>query len=155
MQLKINCFFEIWMHAKLKEWNFRKVKKPLNCTKMKSKWNFTSFEMQMKWCNIWKCKWKFAKNLKWNFIWNSLKTAQKEKSWLLWKRFASAKRSQGHGGWVSHKELTSFNFLSIFCKYYLSYMPNNGKMISLKFQFQICAGLVMTKYFLCILSLPY
>ena len=45
----------------------------------------------MKCCKIWKCKCKFAKNLKWNCIWNSLKIAQRESFWLQWKRFCISK----------------------------------------------------------------
>ena len=52
---------------------------------------FCKFQMQMKCCKIWKCKCKFAKNLKWNWIWNSLKTAQWESFWLQWKRFCISK----------------------------------------------------------------
>ena len=45
----------------------------------------------MKCCKIWKCKCKFAKNLKWNSIWNSLKIAQRESFWLQWQRFCISK----------------------------------------------------------------
>ena len=52
---------------------------------------FCKFQLQMKCCKIWKCKCKFAKNLKWNCIWNSLEIAQRESFWLQWKRFCISK----------------------------------------------------------------
>ena len=71
-------------------------------------------EMKMKFRNCWnanemlqnlKCKRKFAKNLKWNFIWNSLKIALKESCWLQWKSSELAKISQRSGGWLSQNNL--------------------------------------------------
>ena len=45
----------------------------------------------MKYWKNWIFKCKFAKNLKWNCIWNSLKIAQRESFWLQWKRFCISK----------------------------------------------------------------
>ena len=142
------------MHATLKEWNLEKWKA----------FKLQQTEMQMKICNCWnanemlqhlKCKWKFAKNLKWNFIWNSLIIAQRESVWLQWKGFALAKTSQGSGGWVSQKELTSCNFPSNVRNYSLSQMPSDVKLIALQFRFRIRAGLVLTKYYLHVLLVWY
>ena len=150
----VSLQFKCMQHWKNEIW---KSEKHLNCTKLKCKWNFANFKLKMKSCKIWKCKWKFAKNLKWNWICNSLKTAQRELFWVFdsnEKGFALAKRSQGRGGWVSQKELTSCNFQSNFRNYSLSQMPSDGKLIASQFRFRIRAGLVLTKHFLCVLIVP-
>ena len=153
--MKRNCFFAIWMQAQLKEWNHVKLKKHLNCAKLKCKWNVAKFEMQMKCCKIWNA------NVNLQRIWNKIEF---ETHWILQrekvfdsneKGFALAKRSQGCGGWVSQKELTSCNFPSNFRNYSLYQMPSYGKLIAPQFRFRICMGLVLTKYFLCLLLVPY
>ena len=120
------------MHETLKEWSLKKCK-AFELQKMKLKWNVANF----------KCKWNVTKfqnaNVNLRRIWNGIAF---EIHWNLHrekvfdsneKGFALEKRSQGHGGWVSQKELTSCIFLSNFLNYSLSQMPYDWKLIASKF----------------------
>ena len=142
------------MHATLKEWIW-KSEKHLNCKKLKLKWNFANF----------KCKWNVAQfenaNENLQRIWDEIAfeihgKLHREKVFDSNERgFALAKRSQGRGGLVSQKDLTSCNFPSNLRNYSLFQMPSEGKLIAPQFRFRICMGLVLTKYFLCLLLVPY
>ena len=142
------------MHGNWKERNVEKWKE-FKLHKMKLKWNFANFNYN----------WDVAKfgnaNVNLQRIWNEIEF---EIHWKLHrekvfdsneKGFALAKRSQGLGGWVSQKELTSCNFPMNFCNYSLSQMPSDGKIIASQFRFRNCSGLVLTKYFLCVILVPY
>ena len=103
MQLKINCFFFNLNACKNKRMKFGKVKKHLNCTKLKCKWNFAIVEMKMKCCKI------RNSNRNLQRIWNEIAF---EIHWKLHrekvfdsneKGFALAKTSQGSGGCLSQK----------------------------------------------------
>ena len=142
------------MYRNLKEWKWEKWK-AFKLHKMKRKWNFANFNY----------KWNFAKfenaNVNLQRTWNEIAF---EIHWKLHrekvfdsneKGFALAMKSQRRGGWVSQKELTSCNFPSNFRNYSLSQMPSDGKLIASQFRFRICTGLVLTKYFLCVLLVWY
>ena len=129
MQLKRNCFIEIYMHGTFKEWNFEKLK-AFKLHKMKRKWNFANFNY----------KWNVATfgnaNVNLQRVWNEIAF---EIHWKLHrekvfdsneKGFASAKRYLGRGGWLIQKELTSCNFPLNFSNYSLSQMPSDGKLIA-------------------------
>ena len=52
---------------------------------------YSKFQLWLRCCKVWKCKCKFAKNLKWNCIWNSLKIAQRESFFSNEKGFCISK----------------------------------------------------------------
>ena len=160
-----NSIVKKFFHCNLYAWKLERMKcwkvKAFKLHKMKLKWSFASFNYN----------WDVAKfgNASVNLqrIWNEIAF---EIHWKLHrekvfdsneKGFALAKRYEGRGGWVrrggwvSQKELTSCNFPSNFRNYSLSQMPSDGKLIASKFRFRISVGLVLTKYFLCVISIHY